>query len=417
MISHLGTFDVENYGDLLYPSIFSHLLKKDASLKVHHYSPLPVKAPQEAGFETDSITTLFAPSARAHTIVIGGGDLLRADWNTFASHYSTNSNGSYNSLRLSIGPLNAFNYLLRTKIPRAEPAAFFTRRFRDRRLNYSATGPFLIDSNKLPRGSVISYLSCGVPHEFTATERESVKRIFNQAGFIYLRDEQSAEKLRRAGVEREIHVAPDLAITLSDQFDKETQIRRGRKILSRIGIESESSILCFQCKPYPGFSEEEIVRELKRYQERINSAVVLLPIGHCHGDAQFLQSLARRSGGSLKYADVYSIADILSVIAASDLFVGTSLHGNITAASYGIRHLLGPLPVDKAAGFLDVMNLPPELKLRSWTEMNDKIDFAVELPREFFSERAAMAKRKVYRVVDELLHHILCEPLRSSASS
>src|ERR1051325_10857347 len=75
MISHLGTFDVENYGDLLYPILFRHLLKKDTSLKVRHYSPLAVKAPQEAGFETDSITTLFAPSARAHTIVIGGGDI------------------------------------------------------------------------------------------------------------------------------------------------------------------------------------------------------------------------------------------------------------------------------------------------------------------------------------------------------
>jgi polysaccharide pyruvyl transferase WcaK-like protein len=246
-------------------------------------------------------------------------------------------------------------------------------------------------------------LSCGVPHDFTPTEHKSVKRIFGQASFIYLRDEQSAEKLRRAGVEREIHVAPDLAITLSDQFDKEAQITRARKILSAIGINNDSSFLCFQCKPYPGFSEEEIVSELKRYQERTNFPVVLLPIGHCHGDAQFLQSLAQRSSGSLKYANVTSIADTMSVIAASDLFIGTSLHGNITAASYGIRHLLGPLPVDKAAGFLDVMNLSAELKLRSWTEMNDKIDFAVELPSEYFPERAALAKRKVYEVVNQLL--------------
>ena len=407
MIAHLGTFDVENYGDLLYPIVFRHLLKKYASLKVHHFSPLPGIAPQEAGFDTDSITTLFVPGAQAHTIVIGGGDILRADWNTFASHYSTNSHSSFNSLQRSIGPLNALNYLLRTKIPRGNPAAFFARQFRGRRLNYSADGPFLIDSEVLPKGTSISYLSCGVPHDFTSTESEGVKRIFNQACFIYLRDGQSAEKLRRAGVEREIHVAPDLAITLSDQFDRETQIVRGRKILSEIGIKSEDAFLCFQCKPYPGFSEEEIVSELKRYQERTKSPVVLLPIGHCHGDAQFLQSLAQRSGGSLKYASVNSIADIMSVIVASDLFIVTSLHGNITAASHGIRHLFGPLPVDKAAGFLDVMKLPPELKLRSWTELNDKIDFAVDLGREYFSERAALAKRRVYEVVNQLLHSSL----------
>ena len=397
MISHLGTFDVENYGDLLYPIVFGHLVNKNGSRQVRHYSPLPTTAPQEAGFQTDSISTLFAETAGPHNVIIGGGDLLRSDWNVFASHYSANSR--------SIGSLNAVNYLLRTKIPRGEPATFFASRFRDRWLNYANAGPFLIDSERLPQGSSVSYLSCGVPHEFTATERESVKRIFNQSRFIYLRDEQSAEKLRRAGVEREIHVAPDLAITLSDQFDKQEQMRRGREIVSAIGIEPESSFLCFQCKPYPDFREEEIVDELKRYHERTKRPVVLLPIGHCHGDAQFLQDLARRSGGLLKYADVYSVADILSVIAASDLFIGTSLHGNVTASSYGIPHLFGPLPVDKTAGFLDVMNLPAELLLRSWTEMNERIDFAIELGHEFFSKRAALGKAKVYRVVEEMLRN------------
>ena len=143
---------------------------------------------------------------------------------------------------------------------------------------------------------------------------------------------------------------PNLAITLSDQFDKETQIVRGRKILSEIGIKSEDAFLCFQCKPYPGFSEEEIVSELKRYRREpkvrwcfCQSAIVTAMLSSC-------KVLAQRSGGSLKYASVNSIADIMSVIMASDLFIGTSLHGNITAASHGIRHLFGPLPVDKAAG-------------------------------------------------------------------
>ena len=105
--------------------------------------------------------------------------------------------------------------------------------------------------------------------------------------------------------------------------------------------------------------------------------------------------------------DVYSIVDIIGIIASSDLFVGTSLHGNITASSFGIPHLPGPLPEDKADGFLSIVNLPAELKLGSWNEINDKIDLAVKLRPEFFAQRAREAKERVYQVIDELFQVLL----------
>jgi hypothetical protein len=375
-------------------------------LQVRHCSPTAGEAPLEAGFETLSIRTLFKAGAEPRTLVIGGGDILRTDWDVVASHYGTNSRTSFSGLSRSIGTLNAFAYLWRRNVARLDPTAFYADRFRSRWMNYPGAGPFLIDAASLPHGSLVSYLSCGVPHDFSPIDRGRVKRSLDQARFIYLRDEQSAEKLRRAGVDGKIHVAPDMTVTLSDQFDKEQQVRHGREILSTFGIDRDRSFLCFQCKPYPGFDEEEIVRQLRRYQERTNSSVVLLPIGYCHGDHKFLQSLSRRSGGTLTYASVDSIADIMSIIAASDLFVGTSLHGNITALSFGIPHLLGPLPVDKVDGYLSVMNLPSELKLRSWNELNERIDLVVKLRRGFFAQRAMEAKGRVYQVIDELLHDL-----------
>jgi len=69
--------------------------------------------------------------------------------------------------------------------------------------------------------------------------------------------------------------------------------------------------------------------------------------------------------------------------------------------------LFGPLPVDKAGGFLGVMNLPMELRLGSWDEMNDKLEFVGELGPEFFSERATAAKQKVYQVINKLFQTLL----------
>ena len=409
MISQLGTFDVENYGDLLYPLVFRHLVQRwDASLRVCQYSLLPGDAPQEAGFETYPMRRLFeAQRAEPLRLVVGGGDILRTDWKMVAAPYSRVHRRYLSKLKSSLGAAGTLRYLLLKHLPGAVGDRFFADRFRKRRMNYPATGPFLMDPADLPSGGVVAYLSCGVPHNFAPADRDKVRHIFDQAQFIYLRDEQSAEKLRRCGVHRQIHVAPDLIVTLSEQFEHAAEAGKGRKILSKLGVDGERPVLCFQSKPYSGFRAEEIGERLNRYRLKTGSEIVLLPLGYCHDDHRFLQRLAKRSGGAFKYANVYSVFDIISVIAASDLFVGTSLHGNITAFSFGIPHLFGPLPVDKAEGFLSAVNLPPELKMRSWGEINDRIDMALGLGHTFFSERAREAKAKVYRVVDELLQGLL----------
>jgi hypothetical protein len=408
-LGHLGTFDVENYGDLLYPLVLKHVLKRyETPLSVSQYSFLSGRAPQDAGFETIALRNLFNPTpVPPNRLVIGGGDILRTDRELIATHYQTAYRNYYGRLRNSLGLINAWQYLLRRSFWPRSGSKFYADQFRSRWMKYPGAGPFLIDPDDLPDGTRICYLSCGVPHEFTPPERERVKRIFERARFIYLRDEQSAEKLRRADVQCEIRVAPDLTVTLSDQFNPADEARRGRAVLARLGVAGDRPVLCFQSKPYPGFNEEEIAQQLKHYSERARADVVLLPTGYCLGDHEFLHSLSRQSGGAFKYAGVDSVFDILAIIAASDVFVGTSLHGNITAASFGIPHLFGPLPVDKAEGFLSAMNLPAELKLQSWREINAKIDMTVGLGRAFFSGRAREAKSKVYRVVDELLQVLL----------
>jgi hypothetical protein len=93
---------------------------------------------------------------------------------------------------------------------------------------------------------------------------------------------------------------------------------------------------------------------------------------------------------------------MLSIITASSVFIGTSMHGNITAFSYGIPHLVAPINVDKMRGFLDVCNLSNNLLLDSWKEMAEKLDFLDTLERDYFSSRAIIAKDKIYKVTDNI---------------
>ncbi len=404
-LGQLGTFDVENYGDLLYPVVFRRILeRRDARARVRVYSFLDGDAPQGAGFATTALRSLFDPaSTPPRGLIIGGGDILRTDAELVAEHYRVAHGAHYGRLLRSLGPAGLLQYLVVNRLPAPRGSKFYGARFRSRWMNHPGAGPFLIVREDIACAPAVRYLSCGVPHEFSAAERERVARTFDKADFIYLRDEQSREKLMRAGVSREVRVAPDLIVTLGDYFPHEAEARKGRAILSRWGVDAERPVLCFQCKPHPGFSADRISGQLEQYRRRTGAEVVLLPLGYCHRDHVFLTELAKKSGGAFKYVRVYTVYDMLAVIAASGMFVGTSLHGNITAFSYGIPHLFGPLAVDKAQGFLDSANLPHALKLRSWSELNDKMDFAAGLGPAFFAGRAREAKASVYEVVDELL--------------
>ena len=173
------------------------------------------------------------------------------------------------------------------------------------------------------------------------------------------------------------------------------------------GVDTDRRVLVFQSRPHPPNKTAELLKELKAYQQRVRCEVAMLPLGWCHGDGEYLKRLEAESGGIFKYVGLSAIFDVLSVLVAGDIFLGTSLHGNITAFSFGIPHVFGPIEVAKREGFLEIAGLPAELKMDSWTQLNQKLDFASGLGPEFFATRAAVpAKERVHQVFDLLIDAI-----------
>ncbi len=400
VLGELGTFDVENYGDLLYPVLFEKMLRKrDPAGEVRKFSFLDTTSLQGCGYSTRPVQQLFSSShEQLRALIVGGGDLLRTDWNLVASHYRSICLRRKEEFPLC-NPPGLFARLLGKRVD-------FAAQFRSQHMNYPAAGPFIIDPAKLSNVQAVAYCSCGVPFPFSEDVSSQVANAINRSRFVYVRDRQSKDRLVQAGVQQEIHVGPDLIVALSDFFDPVAERERGRSILQQQGVDIQRPILCFQCQPQQKRDSLELVAQLRAYQERTACEVILIPIGRCHGDDAYLKELARSSGGAFKYIEVYSIFDILSVLAACNLFLGTSLHGNITAFSFGIPHLIGPIAVAKAEGFLDVVKLTCELKLKSWGEIGQKLDMVTRLDRDYFSARAAAAKRRVNEVFDLLLQAV-----------
>lgn len=392
-LGQFGTCDVENYGDLLYPVVTKHLLQqKRSDIMLNPYAFLPGVAPEGAGYEARGIQRLLCRGDQhLDALIVGGGDIVRTDTAILASHYQ----GIYQKRREH----NLFGRIRKMILGSGDSVGEFRQRY----MRYEAIGPFLIDPVRFPNVGLVAYCSVGVPFAFNSQENLGVSRALNNSAFIYARDNPSRDKLVEAGVTKTIHVAPDLIVTLSDFYPLNEQKRKGQEIFRSHGIDTSKPVLCFQSPPQDSKNLAIIVAELVAYAERTGSAIALLPIGRCHGDDHALRLIEKLSSNRLVYINALTIFDMIAVIAASDRFLGTSMHGNITAFSYGIPHLFGPLDVDKLKGFLDVAELDSRLKLASWAGIGDGLAMLDEFDSEYFSSRAEKAKRRVNDVIDQLL--------------
>jgi hypothetical protein len=399
-LAEFGTFDVENYGDLLYPIIFAKMFQQRGETReIRKFSFMESESLQDSGYTTRPIQQLLLSwQKQPHSLVIGGGDLLRTDWDLVASHYpSTGLSQKGQPL-----PFHLRRLFLKRRKRRLNAAS----KFRHLYMNYPAVGPFMIDPGEFSNLTSVAYCSCGVPFPFDDTVRRQVASTFDKSNFLYVRDRQSQNALVQAGVKRKIHVAPDLIVALSDLFDPATERIKGRSILEKKGVDMHRPVLCVQSNPQPPENSAELLKQLKAYQKRTRCEVVLLPLARCHGDNEYLKQLAQDSNGAFKCIELDSIFEIIATLGACNVFLGTSLHGNITAFSFGIPHLFGPIPVAKCEGFLDVVNLPPELKLKSWAEINQKLDMVTALDGEYFTARATAAKQQVNEVFDLLVQAV-----------
>ncbi|HJW28008.1 MAG TPA: polysaccharide pyruvyl transferase family protein, partial [Saprospiraceae bacterium] len=200
-----------------------------------------------------------------------------------------------------------------------------------------------------------------------------------------------------------IHVAPDLIVCLSDFYNYEAEKGKGSLILKKYGVDTDKRIICFQTHRHFFLgNEHELLRELQYVQETLDYEVIFMPIGYCHGDDYSLRWLSSIAATPFKYIPAYSIYDMISILAASDAFVGTSLHGNITAFSFGLPHVFGPAAIDKAEGFLEIAGLPKELKMGNWSELSEKLEFAFSLDKDSICQKLNESKRRVHATFEEL---------------
>ncbi|WP_299251622.1 polysaccharide pyruvyl transferase family protein [uncultured Lacinutrix sp.] len=312
IVHFLSASDRINYGDLLFPIIFKKVIKQE-EIDFYNYGIIKSDLSHFGGIPTMSYKKLQSNTKKyGGTVIIGGGEVFFATWKLLYSYI----NSFYSKLVKSAffnrvdGKLKITNALL-MKEKVLLPFSPLPSEINNADVLYNAVGGAFFGSKESDYNKAI------------------IKRL-NASKYISVRDKRTSDSLKKYGVKSK--VSPDSALIMSDYFPtKELE-----NLISIVKTNLPKKYVFIQMgkgkspKDFLSFS-----KELEIQLKKTNLEAILCPIGlaSLHEDDVELKKLE-------KFSDIFhlvypkNIYDIMYLIAESDCYLGTSLHGLITAQSY-----------------------------------------------------------------------------------
>ncbi|MCF7728056.1 polysaccharide pyruvyl transferase family protein [Sulfitobacter sp. M22] len=308
-IHHYGTFDVDNYGDLLFPKIIEWRLR---DYEIQHISPTKGKS----CFSDSSYSSNLSTKEPIATFT-GGGNIFRFN-RTPLDIYSKCSGSAYPSL--VIDPCIS----ARTK-----------------------GVPYIINSPSIAK------------REMTLFEKIVFSRVIATADYISFRDQKSMDFTSRI-TKKSIHLVPDTAFDISRMWP---HLKSDQNHVSPYAV--------FHVNSRYGGAPEKVADAIKDFISSSGLKVVFLPIGPCHGDYDYAKKISSLVGHEAEIFDDFKLKGFAEKIANSALYVGSSMHGFITAASYGVPCglVLKKGYMNKFEGVLEALEMGDNVIVHSWNDI------------------------------------------------
>ena len=296
-IAQFGTFDIESYGDCLFPRMLQYSLERYLNCELTLFS---MTSKEESYYSWNghiyAVDEFDERNAQTpfSAVIIGGGELL---------HYS--------------------------------PIEVFT----DQGTIVWEDGAVWKKPVQLAeRAGIQCFINCiGVPYNFTERQRQDLSERLRGVRKISVRECFSWARMQGLGLD---NLYPDLADNLwylNRIFSVQELRERRKNLLRRLELNEGRDYFVVQY----GTTKEipQLAEQLRGIAERSGLCPVILPINYCHEDIRAAELLcAQLQGLEKRYASFkMQPPEIMALIAGASLFIGTSLHGNLTAISYGVR--------------------------------------------------------------------------------
>jgi hypothetical protein len=332
-----GTFDVENYGDLLFPLIARHRLDP------HGITVVPVSPTACRTRYGDAMAPVaqaeFARQAEGFAgVLIGGGNIVHLRDFGLPGYAPT----AYPALWIGATAL-----AVRHRMP----------------VLWNAPG-------------VLAPRDTGAPPDW-------LRRTVAAADHFVVRDGASADDLARWSGRRAA-VMPDSALDLGRLWPEPALAARHRDIRARAGLPPDRRIVAIHVKrrSLGRLDPASFAQALTGALAAADATAILLAIGRCHGDHEVAAAIhAAAPLRTLSLADATALEEIAAVIAGAAAYLGASLHGHITAAAYGVPSRLVAVPaLAKFAGQARQMDRSDEV-VPDWPTALRDLPAVVAAPR------------------------------------
>ena len=348
-IAHYGTFDVENYGDLLFPPVLERRLAGRGHT-LTHVSPVGGSPIWEDCVDTISIRE--AGTRSFDGIVVGGGHIIHGHPSDVQAYRESEDRGLFAYSDLWLGATLRACEL----------------------------------------GVPIVWNAPGVPGPFLSETAALVRWAAGQASYLAVRDATSRRFLEGTGFSGEIAVERDTAIEVSALWSSEELDAAWRDaFLTRGSPLPDRALVVHFTSRYLQDGVSDAAARVDSLCRRWNLTPILLALGPCHGDSILQREIAGAMTVPHGLIDSpRSLREIAACIRGAGLYVGSSLHGAVTARAFGRPAILVAREVEgghaKFSDFVASEERPGDIEsggavrhVASWSEAWERAEQALAM--------------------------------------
>lgn len=339
----IAAFDRYNYGDLLMPIVFESFLDKyypSSDFEYFYFAQKQKDMEYAGGVNTVEIKKLYNGEIKVDAAIVVGGEVLSANYYEMYMNVQNN--------KMKIIAFKIAHRLLKKR----------TNEICKNALNGQTGKPWIIDS-KICRKIVYNTVGGNLFYDnvINKKQQKEIGKFLEESSYISIRDNGSL-KANEQLLPEHTKFFPDSVLIMSKLFsnqhiqDKMTQNFKEK-------IDNYSNFFVLQVNKSIGMElVKQLALEIDEIKATLNIDCVLLPIGYAQGhEDQIPLKLIRDKCKSTPYLPEFNnIYDTIYAIKNSKMYLGSSLHGAITAISYSVQHSALTNNSKKLVSFLNTWN-------------------------------------------------------------